>query len=154
MPAQPGCIWPNHRRGLTTPSPSKEGRLFNPDPTAYLPHRYPFLFLDRIIAREPAVAATAIRQVSVNDHGFTSFLMVEGLAQLAGVATVESAGEGGFLATIDHAEFFAPCQPGDTLLFSVRVIKAFGRLFMLEGEVVAGEQVLVTARLTLGVGKL
>ena len=100
------------------------------------------------------MSAAAIRQVSVNDHGFTSVLLVEGLAQLAGVATVEGEGEGGFLATIDHAEFLAPCRPGDTLQFSVRVTKAFGRLFMLAGEVRVGEQVLVRAQLTLGVGKL
>lgn len=110
--------------------------------------------LDRIIAREPGVAAAAIRQVSANDHAFTSFLLVEGLAQLAGVVTVESEGEGGFLATIDRAEFLVPCRAGDTLVFSVRVVKAFGRLFMLAGEVTAGEQLLVRAQLTLGVGKL
>ena len=80
--------------------------------------------------------------------------MVEGLAQLAGVATVETAGEGGFLATIDQAEFLAPCRAGDTLVYNVRVVKAFGRLFLLAGEVTAGEQVLVRAQLTLGVGKL
>ncbi len=131
-----------------------EGRLFNPDPTAYLPHRYPFLFLDRIVARQPAISAMAVRQASSNEHGFSPILLVEGLAQLAGVATVQEEGEGGFLATIDQAEFLAPWQPGDTLLFSVQVTKAFGRLFMLEGEVTAGEQVVVKARLTLGVGKL
>jgi 3-hydroxyacyl-[acyl-carrier-protein] dehydratase len=80
--------------------------------------------------------------------------MVEGLAQLAGVATVEADGEGGFLATIDRAEILAPCRAGDTLVFAVRVQKAFGRLFLLEGEVTAGEQLLVRATLTLGVGKL
>lgn len=95
-----------------------------------------------------------MRQTSSNEHGFSPILLVEGLAQLAGVATVQEEGEGGFLATIDQAEFLAPWQQGDTLLFSVQVTKAFGRLFMLEGEVTVGEQVLVNARLTLGVGKL
>ena len=135
-------------------SPCGEGILLNPDPTAYLPHRFPFLFLDRIVSREPGIAATAIRQVSGDDFGFTQVLLVEGLAQLAGVATVETEGEGGFLATIDRAEFLAPCRPGDALLFAVRVVKSFGRLFLLEGEVTAGETVLVRASLTLGVGKL
>ena len=132
----------------------REGRLFNPDPTAYLPHRFPFLFLDRITAREPGTSAAAIRQVSANDHGFIPVFMVEGLAQLAGVATVEAEGEGGFLATIDRAEFLAPCRAGDTLEFRVRVVKAFGRLFLLDGEVTAAGKVLVRAQLTLGVGKL
>ncbi len=127
---------------------------FNPEPAAYLPHRYPFLMLDRITAREPGSSAAAIRRVSADGRGFPPFLMVEGLAQLAGVAIVESEEEGGFLATIDRAEFLASCRPGDTLEFRVRVVKAFGRLFLLTGEVRAGETVLVKAELTLGVGKL
>lgn len=81
-------------------------------------------------------------------------LMVEALAQLAGVATVQDEGEGGFLAAIDHAEFIAPHRAGDTLFFEVRIVKSFGRLFMLEGTVTAGGRLLVTATLTLGVGKL
>lgn len=76
------------------------------------------------------------------------------MAQLAGVATVQAEGEGGFLATIDRAEFFSPYRSGDTLLFSVRVQKSFGRLFILEGEVTADERLLARAVLTLGVGKL
>jgi 3-hydroxyacyl-[acyl-carrier-protein] dehydratase len=92
--------------------------------------------------------------VSSGEHCFTPFLMLEGLAQLAGVATVQEEGEGGFLATIDHAEFLGSHQAGDTLEFSVRVLKSFGRLFMMEGEVAAAGQVLVQAVLTLGVGAL
>jgi len=80
--------------------------------------------------------------------------MLEGLAQLAGVATVQNEGEGGFLATIDHAEFLTPYVHGDTLEFTVKVLKSFGRLFMIEGEVKAAGQVLVRAVLTLGVGAL
>jgi 3-hydroxyacyl-[acyl-carrier-protein] dehydratase len=145
---------PLPRKALITPSLSPEGSLFNPDPTAYLPHRFPFLFLDRITGRDPGVSATAVRQVSSGEYCFVPFLMLEGLAQLAGVATVQEEGEGGFLATIDHAEFLAPYQAGDTLEFSVRVLKSFGRLFMMEGEVAAAGQVLVQAVLTLGVGTL
>jgi len=81
-------------------------------------------------------------------------LLVEGLAQLAGVATVQAEGEGGFLATIDRAEFFSPYRSGETLHFAVRVQKSFGRLFILEGEVTSGERLLARAVLTLGVGKL
>ena len=80
--------------------------------------------------------------------------MVEGLAQLAGVATVQEDGEGGFLATIDRAEILAPCRAGDNLILAVRVLKSFGRLFLVEGEVTADERILVRAVLTLGVGKL
>jgi 3-hydroxyacyl-[acyl-carrier-protein] dehydratase len=80
-------------------------------------------------------------------------LMVEGLAQLAGVVTVQAEGEGGFLATIDHAEFHGAAVAGDTLIFTVRVTKAFGRLFLLDGEVTVDGRLLARAALTLGVGK-
>lgn len=100
------------------------------------------------------MAATASRQVSSGDPFISLVYLVEGLAQLAGVATVQEEGEGGFLATIDHAEFLEPYQAGDTLIFSVRVKKAFGRLYLMEGDVTVGERVLARATLTLGVGKV
>lgn len=136
------------------PSTSREAPLFNPDPTAYLPHRYPFLFLDRILAREPGVGATALKRLSATERQFPDIFLLEGMAQLAGVATVQEEGAGGFLGTIDQATFHASAQPGDTLYLSVRVTKAFGRLFLVEGEVRVDEKLLVQATLTLGVGKL
>ncbi|GFE61046.1 hypothetical protein AOG2_16330 [Geobacter sp. AOG2] len=81
-------------------------------------------------------------------------LLVECIAQLAGILTIQEEGEGGFLAAIDRAEFSEIPLPGDLLLVSVRVAKAFGRLFMVEGEVACAGRMLATARLTLGVGKL
>jgi 3-hydroxyacyl-[acyl-carrier-protein] dehydratase len=80
--------------------------------------------------------------------------MVEALAQLAGVATVDEQDQGGFLAAIDHAEFMHPPKPGDTLILSVKIQKSFGRLFLLDGEVCADGRKLLVASLTLGVGKL
>jgi 3-hydroxyacyl-[acyl-carrier-protein] dehydratase len=136
------------------PSTSREAPLFNPDPTAYLPHRQPFLFLDRILSREPGVGATALKRLSGTERCFPDIFLLEGLAQLAGVATVQEEGAGGFLGTIDHAAFHAAARPGDTLYFTVRVAKAFGRLFLVEGEVRGDEALLVRATLTLGVGKL
>jgi len=79
---------------------------------------------------------------------------MECIAQLAGILTIQEEGEGGFLAAIDRAEFSGAPQAGDELLVSVRVVKAFGRLFMVEGEVACAGSTLVTAHLTLGVGKL
>ena len=110
--------------------------------------------LDRILSREAGVSATALKLVSVTERHFPDVLMVEGLAQLAGVATVQEEGEGGFLATIDHAEFHGSAQAGDCILYRVRVTKAFGRLFLLEGEAWVEERVLARATLTLGVGKI
>ncbi len=136
------------------PSRLPEAPLVNPDPAALLPHRYPFLLLDAIISREPGVAATATTRVTCAGVPFPRVLMVEAMAQLAGVASGCGEGEGGFLATIDHAEFHADPHPGDTLQVAVRVVKGFGRLFLLEGEVTVGERLLAIATLTLGIGAI
>ncbi|MCL2761350.1 MAG: beta-hydroxyacyl-ACP dehydratase [Desulfuromonadales bacterium] len=127
--------------------------MFNTDPTLYLPHRYPFLFLDRITSLAPGASAEAVHQVTHNEF-FSQILLIEAIAQLAGVATVQNEGEGGFLATIDHAEFFEMCNPGDTLRFGVKVVKNFGRLFILEGEALVSDRPVMKATITLGVGKL
>ena len=127
--------------------------LFNPDPAAYLPHRYPFLLLDRIIELEPGVRGVARTGVTAT-HGFPQILMIECVAQLAGIVVAQSEGEGGFLASIDHAEYSGLAAVGDLLTVSVRLIKSFGRLFMVEGNVVSGAEQLLAVQLTLGVGKL
>lgn len=75
------------------------------------------------------------------------------MAQLGGVA-VGNEGEGGFLAAIDKAEFFASASPGDRLLVTVNVVKSFGRLHMMAGEVAVDGRLLARADFTLGMGKL
>jgi len=79
---------------------------------------------------------------------------VECVAQLAGILTIQEQGEGGFLAAIDGAEFSGVPRPGDVLMVSARVVKSFGRLFMIEGEVLCEDVRLLSVRLTLGVGRL
>lgn len=135
------------------PSPCGEDRLFNPDPGAYLPHRYPFLLLDRVIELEPGVRAVALTTVSAS-RSFPQVLLIESVAQLAGIATIQQDGEGGFLAAIDQAEFSRMPLVGDVLTVTARVIKAFGRLFLVEGEVTCGESTLLKVQLMLGVGRL
>ena len=119
-----------------------------------VPHRYPFLFLDRITTREQGGGAEAILLVSADASFFPPMILLEAMAQLAGVASGCGEGEGGFLATIDHAEFLGDPLPGDTLLVTVRVVKGFGRLFLLEGEVIADGRKLASATLTLGIGAI
>lgn len=136
------------------PSASRGALLFNSDPAAYLPHRFPFLMIDRLQSLEPGVGATAIRRVTDSPEGESQVLLLECIAQLAGVTAGHVEGEGGFLASIDHAEFGDSVVAGDTLVISVRVIKSFGRLVMVEGDVVCNGRQLVTARMTLGMGRL
>ena len=130
-----------------------EARLFNPDPAAYLPHRYPFLLLDRVVELEPGARAVALTTVSAA-RAFPQVLLVESVAQLAGIATIQQDGEGGFLAAIEQAEFGRAPLIGDVLSVTAKVVKAFGRLFMVEGEVSCGNNRLLKVQLTLGAGRL
>lgn len=82
-------------------------------------------------------------------------MLVECVAQLAGCVVVQQEGEGGFLASIDHAEFSClPLLSGDTLKITANVVKAFGRLFMINGSVERGSEQLLSVQLTLGIGKI
>lgn len=120
-------------------------------PAAYLPHRFPFLLLDGVLERQPGVAARA-RYLS--SAPLPQLLLVELAAQTAGIAAVGQQGEGGFLASVDQARFGRPPQPGELFEVSVRVIRSFGRLWMVEGEVSAGADTLLQITLTLGTGSL
>jgi 3-hydroxyacyl-[acyl-carrier-protein] dehydratase len=139
------------------PSPSATGLtlpLEAADIMRILPHRYPFLLVDRIVELEPGKRAVGIKNVTANEPQFTGHfpgrpimpgvLMVEALAQTAGVAVLsldEYRGKLGLFAGIDDCRFRRLVQPGDTLLLKVEVEKLrgmFGRVravASVDGEV-------------------
>jgi 3-hydroxyacyl-[acyl-carrier-protein] dehydratase len=119
-----------------------------------LPHRYPFLLVDRIVELEPGKRAVGVKQVTANEPQFTGHfpgrpimpgvLMVEALAQTAGVAVLtldEYRGKLGLFAGIDECRFRRLVIPGDTLRLEVNVEKLrgmFGRVravASVEGDV-------------------
>jgi 3-hydroxyacyl-[acyl-carrier-protein] dehydratase len=81
-------------------------------------------------------------------------MLIECIAQLAGIAASHQEGEGGFLAAIDNAVFNGQIQPGDTLEIRTDVIKSFGRLCLVKGEVSCNSIKLVEATMTLGIGTI
>lgn len=110
--------------------------------------------LDRILEQQPGVCARARYRTSSSLQDFPQILLVEAVAQLSGIAAVEQQGEGGFLATVDQASFGRAPQLGETLEVAARIVKAFGRLCLVEGSVrVEGEE-LLNVTLTLGIGPL
>ncbi len=123
-------------------------------PAALLPHRNPFLFVDRITARNPGVSATGVLCVTFGGSGFPHVLLIESMAQLGGIAVAQRDGEGGFLASIEHAQVNRPVQAGDCLHISVKVVKSFGRLFLLEGAAMVDGEEIAQARFALGIGSV
>ncbi|HPX62372.1 MAG TPA: hydroxymyristoyl-ACP dehydratase [Deltaproteobacteria bacterium] len=119
-----------------------------------MPHRFPFLMLDRICEIETGAMAWGEKYITCQSEGFPAILMIECIAQLAGIASGHQQGEGGFLAAIDHAQVHCHAVPGDLLQITARLIKSFGRLCLVEGVVECRGRLMAEATLTLGIGKL
>jgi 3-hydroxyacyl-[acyl-carrier-protein] dehydratase len=119
-----------------------------------IPHRYPFLLIDRVVELEPGKRVVAVKNVTVNEPQFTGHfpdrpimpgvLMVEALAQAGAVAVLslpEYAGKLVLFAGIDECRFRRTVLPGDTLLLKVELEKlrgVFGRgraVASVDGEV-------------------
>lgn len=135
-------------------STSSEGCVHNPAPWDVLPHRYPFLVLDRIIAREPGRSASAIVRTTAGTRGWSPLLLLEAMAQLGGIAAADDDNGGGILAAVDHADFHGTVEAGDTLTVTVTVVKSFGPLHLVAGEVTADGRPAASATITLKAGNL
>lgn len=135
-------------------SNSPASPVVNCNPATLLPHRNPFLFIDCITSRETGVSAAGVLCVTSGKSAIPHVLLIESMAQVGGIAVAQKEGEGGFLASIEYAQVARPVQAGDCLQISVKVVKSFGRLFLLSGEItVAGEEI-AQARFTLGIGSV
>lgn len=133
-----------------------------------LPHRYPFLMIDRVIEFEAGKRLVALKNVTVNEPFFQGHfpghpvmpgvLILEALAQASGVlvqlsATVRSAEDQlYYLVKIDKARFSQVVKPGDQLLLEVeqkRMMMGMGQFLCqakVDGKVVASAEVLCAAR--------
>lgn len=101
-----------------------------------IPHRYPFLLVDRIIEIEPMKRAIGIKNVTINEQFFQGHfpghpvmpgvLILEAMAQVGGVAMLypeENRGKLAFFAGIDRVKFRKPVVPGDQLRMVAEIIK-------------------------------
>ncbi len=114
-----------------------------------IPHRYPFLMIDRVIDVVRDASAVGIKNVTVNEPHFQGHfpsrpimpgvLIVEAMAQTAGVLVVhtlgpESEGKLVYFMTIDDARFRKPVTPGDTLHIHVVKQRSRGNVWKFKGE--------------------
>ncbi len=114
-----------------------------------IPHRYPFLMIDRVVDVVRDVSAVGIKNVTVNEPHFQGHfpsrpimpgvLIVEAMAQTAGVLVVhtlgpESEGKLVYFMTIDDARFRKPVTPGDTLHIHVLKQRSRGNVWKFKGE--------------------
>jgi 3-hydroxyacyl-[acyl-carrier-protein] dehydratase len=134
-----------------------------------LPHRYPFLLVDRVIEIVPNVSVVAIKNATINEPFFQGHfpghpvmpgvLIVEAMAQTAGLLTQISRrlnGDNGsplfYLVKIDNARFSAPVVPGDQLRLEVtqkRLVRGMGLFVartLVDGKEVASCELMCAAR--------
>ena len=128
-----------------------------------LPHRYPFLMIDRIDDMDGDNTAVGLKNVTMNEPFFQGHfpdfpvmpgvLIIEGLAQTAGALCVHSLGENCspkvvFFMGIDPAKFRRPVRPGDTLRYHVRKIRSRGRAWRFFGEAKVEGQIVAEAEIS------
>jgi len=112
-----------------------------------LPHREPFLFVDRILKLEKGVLAVGVKRLTGNEDFFKGHfpgkpvmpgvLMIEALAQVGGVMMMhgeETGNKLGVFLTIDNAKFRKTVAPGDRLILEVHVVKARSRTASIHGK--------------------
>jgi len=130
-----------------------------------LPHRYPFLLVDRVVSIEPGKQLRAYKNVSVNEPFFEGHfpghpvmpgvLVLEALAQASAILAYRSTGfdpaqKVTYLMAIDGAKFRRPTVPGDRLELEVEVLRFKGSILKtrgvakVDGEVVAEGEFLAT----------
>lgn len=127
-----------------------------------LPHRYPFLLVDRVLEMEPGKRVVAIKNVTVNEPYFQGHfpghpvvpgvLLVEGMAQAGGLLMLhdhaERDGKIVYFTSIEKARFRRPVVPGDQLRYEVEVLQKRSRFAKLAGKVMVGEVLAADAVIT------
>ena len=128
-----------------------------------LPHRYPFLLVDRVLELVPNEKVVAIKNVSMNEPHFPGHfphhpvmpgvLIVEAMAQAAGLLAFNSAGKDRsensviYFVGIDNARFKRPVVPGDQLRLEARITKNIRGIWKFETRALVGEQLACEADL-------
>lgn len=129
---------------------------------ALLPHRYPFLLIDRVLDYTPGEKLTALKNVTINEPIFTGHfpgmpifpgvLILEALAQATGILGFKTVSERSenelyLFAAIDEARFKKPVVPGDTLILEVKFLKERRNMWKFYGEAKVEGQIVCSAEL-------
>jgi 3-hydroxyacyl-[acyl-carrier-protein] dehydratase len=129
----------------------------------HLPHRYPFLLIDRVLECEPGKRLVALKNVSVNEPMFTGHfperpifpgvLIMEALAQATGILAFRTTGkkpDGSslyYFAGIDNCRFKQPVLPGDQMILEVDVIKEKRGIWKFNAVAKVDDKVVASAEL-------
>uniref|UniRef100_A0A7C3UZT8 3-hydroxyacyl-[acyl-carrier-protein] dehydratase FabZ n=1 Tax=Desulfobacca acetoxidans TaxID=60893 RepID=A0A7C3UZT8_9BACT len=133
-----------------------------------LPHRYPFLLVDRILEVEPDKHIVGLKNVTINEPFcvghfpqspiMPGVLIVEAMAQVAGIlallSTPENIGNDAlYLMAMDKVRFRKPVVPGDRLILELTVLKGKKKYFKMEGKATVDNNLVAEAELMAMVGR-
>ena len=129
----------------------------------HLPHRYPFVLIDRVVSMEIGKEITALKNVSVNEPFFPGHfpyhpvmpgvLVVEALAQAAAILSFKTMGGKSddksvyYFVGIDGARFKRPVSPGDQLVLEVSILKSKHSIWKYAAQAKVNDQVAAEAEL-------
>lgn len=129
-----------------------------------LPHRYPFLLVDRVVAFEGDNKCTGVKSVTINEPFFQGHfpghpvmpgvLQLEAMAQVASILLLRasgSAGKIGYFMSADDVKFRKPVVPGDTLFIHVELTKAKGKIAKAVGRCVVNDEIVSEAGMMFGI---
>ena len=129
----------------------------------YLPHRYPFLLIDRVLSWTKDESLTAIKNVTINEPFFQGHfphhpvmpgvLIIEAMAQACAILSLKSLGKVPnedsvyYFVGIDKARFKRPVEPGDQLTIEVLLKRRMKGIWLFEGAAYVGEELCCSADL-------
>lgn len=130
------------------------------DIQSILPHRYPFLLVDRIVDLEPGVKAVGVKNVSINEPFFMGHfpgnpimpgvLIIEAMAQVAGIMAFRSGVQGDtvYFMSIEKAKFRRPVVPGDQLRLDITTLQQRGNVWKFSGNATVDTKLVSEAEFT------
>jgi len=134
----------------------------------YLPHRYPFLLVDRVLEIVPGDKIVALKNVTMNEPFFQGHfpgtpimpgvLIIEAMAQAGGVLfsseqLKEKQGSLFYFMGMDKVKFRKPVVPGDQIIFEVKIIRQRSKVVKMAGIAIVDQKIVAEAELMATIGE-